>query len=184
MSSAAPRIVRLETGRLELRLFRPDDLAAFAAMNADPEVMRYIGDGGPHARSRAEATFERMRWHWAEHGFGRWAIERASDGAFLGFCGVAFPTFVAEAATRPEIGWRLPREFWGQGYATEAAIAARDHFFRSFDWPELISLAQPGNVASHRVMRKIGMRRVDDLATSANGVLVVHQLERSDWRPA
>ena len=183
MSSAAPRIVRLETGRLELRLFRPDDLAAFAAMNADPEVMRYVGDGRPHARSRAATTFERMRWHWAEHGFGRWAIERASDGAFLGFCGVAFPTFVAEAATRPEIGWRLPREFWGQGYATEAAIAARDHFFRSFTWPELISLAQPGNVASHRVMRKIGMRRVDDLASSANGVLVVHQLERSDWRP-
>ena len=184
MSSHAPRVVRLETARLELRLFRPDDLAPFAAMNADPEVMRYIGDGQPHDPARAAATFERMRWHWAEHGFGRWSIERASDGAFLGFCGVGFPTFIAEAATRPEIGWRLAREFWGQGYATEAAIAARDHFFSSFTWPELISLAHPLNVASHRVMRKIGMRRLDDLVTEANGTLAIHQLERADWRAA
>ena len=184
MSSVAPRVVRLETARLELRLFRSEDEEPFAAMNADPEVMRYVGDGRPHDRARAAVTFERMRWHWAEHGFGRWAVERASDGAFLGFCGVGFPTFVPEAATRPEIGWRLPREFWGQGYATEAAIAARDHFFRTFTWLELISLSQAGNVASHRVMRKIGMRRVDDLVTTASGVLVVHQLDCADWRAA
>ena len=184
MSSAAPKVVRLDTGRLELRLFRPDDLNAFAAMNADPAVMRYIGDGRPQDRAHATATFERMRWHWAEHGFGRWAIERASDGAFLGFCGVGFLTFAPELTGRPEIGWRLRREFWGNGYATEAAIAARDQFFRSFDFTELISLAQTDNVASHRVMRKIGMRRLDDVATAARGVLVVHQLDRSDWRAA
>ena len=184
MSSVAPRVTRLETARLELRLFRQDDLEPFLAMNADPEVMRYIGDGTPHVRARATATFEKMRWHWAEHGFGRWAIERASDGAFLGFCGVGFPTFIPEAATRPEIGWRLPREFWGQGYATEAAIAARDQFFRSFSYAEMISLARPDNVASHRVMRKLGMRRVGDLATAVRGVLVVHQLDRADWRAA
>ena len=153
-------------------------------MNADPEVMRYIREGRPHVYSRAAKTFEKMRWHWAEHGFGRWAMERASDGAFLGFCGVAFPTIIPEAATRPEIGWRLAREFWGQGYATEGAIAARDHFFHSCTWPELISLAQPLNVASHRVMRKIGMRRLDDLVTAENGTLVLHQLERADWRAA
>ena len=184
MSSAAPRVVRLETGRLELRLFRPADLNAFVAMNADPEVMRYIGDGRPQDRTHATATFERMRWHWAEHGFGRWAIERASDGAFLGFCGVGFLTFAPELTGRPEIGWRLAREFWGNGYATEAAIAARDHFFRSFDLRELISLAHPDNVGSHRVMRKIGMRRVEDLATAERGLLVVHQLDRADWRAA
>lgn len=184
MSSVAPRVVRLETPRLELRLLRPDDLLPFAAMNADPEVMRYIGEGRPQDRAQTAASLERMRWHWAEHGFGRWAIERASDGAFLGFCGVGFPTFVPEVATRPEIGWRLAREFWGQGYATEAAIAARDHFFRAFGSSELISLSYAGNVASHRVMRKIGMHRVDDLATATQGVLVVHQLDRSDWQVA
>ena len=184
MNSDAPKVLRLETARLELRLFRQDDLGPFLAMNADPEVMRYIGDGRPLARARATATFEKMHWHWAEHGFGRWSIERASDGAFLGFCGVAFPTFITEAATRPEIGWRLRRAFWGNGYATEAAIAARDHFFRSFAYPELISLAHPGNVASHRIMRKIGMRRADDLATAVRGVLVMYQLDRTDWRPA
>ncbi len=182
MSSLAPRITRLETARLELRLFKPDDLNAFAAMNADPEVMRYIGAGGPQDRKNATATFERMRWHWAEHGFGRWAIERASDGAFVGFCGVGFPTFEPQVATRPEIGWRLPREFWGQGYATEAAIAARDHFFGTFEYLELISLAHPDNAASHRLMRKLGMTRVADLRTAARGVLSMHQLDRADWR--
>ena len=184
MSSAAPRVIRLETAWLELRLFRPDDLDAFAAMNADREVMRHIGDGTPQDRAQATATFERMRWHWAEHGFGRWAIERSSDGAFLGFCGVGFPTFVPEVATRPEIGWRLAREFWGNGYATEAAIAARDHFFGTFAFSDLISLSHPENVASHRVMRKLGMRRVDDLLTTTRGILVVHQLDRVDWRAA
>ena len=184
MSSVAPRVVRLETVRLELRLFRSDDLEPFSAMNVDPEVMRYIGDGRPQDRARAAETFERMRWHWAEHGFGRWAIERTSDGAFLGFCGVGFPTFIAAVATRPEIGWRLAREFWGHGYATEAAIAARDHFFASFPFAELISLAHPGNVASHRVMRKIGMRRLADLDTSERGTLVIHQLLRNDWESA
>lgn len=184
MSSLAPRVVRLETARLELRLFRPEDLGAFAAMNADPEVMRYIGAGQTHDRARAADTLERIRWHWAEHGFGRWAIERASDGVFLGFCGVGFPTFTPEVATRPEIGWRLAREHWGHGYATEAAIAARDHFFATGSWSEIISLSDPRNVASHRVMRKIGMRRIDDLPTAGSGVLAVHQLDRADWRPA
>ena len=183
MSSAAPKVLRLETARLELRLLRPGDLGPFAAMNADPEVMRHIGDGRPHDRTQATTTFERMRWHWAEHGFGRWAIERASDGAFLGFCGVAYPTFIASVATRPEIGWRLAREFWGQGYATEAAIAARDQYFGSFSFAELISLAHPDNVASHRVMRKIGMRRLPDLDTLERGPLVIHQLLRGVWEP-
>lgn len=183
MSSAAPRVIRLETSRLELRLLRPDDLDAFAAMNADPEVMRYIGLGRPQDRHQAKESLERMRWHWAEHGFGRWAIERASDGAFLGFCGVGFPTFVPELATWPEIGWRVPRQYWGNGYATEAAIAARDHFFTTFTYSELISIAHPDNAASHRVMRKIGMRRVDDIVTPDRGRLSVHRLDRDEWTP-
>jgi RimJ/RimL family protein N-acetyltransferase len=184
MSSVAPRAVRLETPRLELRLLRPDDLEEFAAMNADPEVMRYIGDGRPQDRRQAAAVLDRMRWHWAERGFGRWALERASDGAFLGFCGIGFPTFVPELATWPEIGWRLQRQHWGNGYATEAAIAARDHFFSTFSYSELISIAHPLNVTSHRVMRKIGMRRADDLTTQTHRVLSVHRLDRDDWKPA
>jgi RimJ/RimL family protein N-acetyltransferase len=152
-------------------------------MNADAEVMRYIG-GAPQDSTQAAAALEHMRWHWAEHGFGRWALERASDGAFLGFCGVGFPTTFPELATRPEIGWRLGRQYWGNGYATEAAIAARDHFFTTFPYSELISIAHPDNIASHRVMRKIGMRRVDDVATARRGTVSVHRLERDAWKKA
>jgi RimJ/RimL family protein N-acetyltransferase len=184
MSSAAPKVEHLETARLELRPLRPDDLGRFAAMNADPDVMRFIGDGRTQDRAEAEAMLGRMLGHWAEHGFGRWAVLRASDGAFLGFCGVGFLTFAPELIGRPEIGWRLAREFWGSGYSTEAAIAARDHFFRTFAFDELISVAHPDNVASHRIMRKIGMRRVDDLTTTTGGLLFVHQLDRVDWRAA
>jgi RimJ/RimL family protein N-acetyltransferase len=182
MSSATPKVLRLETARLELRVLRASDLDEFAAMNADPEVMRYIGDGRPQTRQQAAETLERMRWHWAEHGFGRWAVERASDGVFLGFCGVGLLTFAPELADRPEIGWRIPRQYWRNGYATEAAIAARDHFFTTFEDPALISVAHPDNVASHRVMRKIGMRRVADLRTKY-GLLSIHQLDRTDWKP-
>src|SRR5438034_6434206 len=116
----------LETERLVLRRWRDEDLDAYAAMNADPEVMRYIGDGHVQDRAEAAATLQRMRQHWDEHGFGRWAVERKDDGEVLGFAGLGFPRFFPDLATIPEIGWRLARLHWGKGYATEAATASRD----------------------------------------------------------
>ena len=181
MSSAARRI---ETERLVLRHWRDEDLDPFAAMNADAEVMRFIGDG--HVQDRAEAadTLGRIRRGWDEHGFGRRAIERRSDGVFAGFCGVGFLKSFPELAGEPEIGWRLPRALWGAGYATEAAIASRDDFFRTTEYGHLISLSNPGNVASERIMAKLGMRRVEDARHPTFGAIHRHRLDRADWRGA
>lgn len=90
-----------------LREWRDEDLDPFAAMSADPEVMRYIGDGTVRDRADAATSLGRIRAHWAETGFGHWALEVRAGGAFVGFCGVAFPRFLPALATSPEIGWRL-----------------------------------------------------------------------------
>ena len=181
MSSAERRI---ETERLVLRHWRDEDLDGFAAMNADAEVMRFIGDG--HVQDRAEAAdlLGRIRRGWDDHGFGRWALERRSDGVFAGFCGVGFLKSFPELAGEPEIGWRLPRALWGAGYATEAAIASRDDFFQTTEYDHLISLSNPGNVASERIMAKLGMRRVEDVRHPTFGAIHRHRLDRVDWRAA
>src|SRR3981081_1491780 len=159
MSSAERR---LETERLMLREWRDDDVDGLLAMNADPEVMRFIGDGHVHDRAEAADMIISFRRSWDEHSFGCWAVERRSDGAFAGFCGVGFLKTFPELLGEPEIGWRLPRSLWGAGYATEAAVAGRDDFFRTTGYDHLISLSNPANVASERIMEKLGMRRADD----------------------
>jgi RimJ/RimL family protein N-acetyltransferase len=174
----------LETERLILRRWRDEDLDALAAMNADPEVMRYIGDG--HAQDRAETAeiFPRMRARWDEYGFGRWAVELKEDGAVIGFAGLSFPLSFPDLATIPEIGWRLARPYWGKGYATEAAAASRDDFFRSFAYDQIISLAYAGNTASTHVMDKIGFRRDGETRGVGGRPVLVYRLDRADWRPA
>ena len=167
-----------------LRHWQAADLDGFAAMNADPEVMRFIGDGHVQDRAEAASLLDRIRRGWIEHGFGRWAVQRRSDGVFAGFCGVGFLKSFPEVADEPEIGWRLPRALWGAGYATEAAIASRDDFFRTTAYDHLISLSQPGNVASERIMAKLGMRRVGDVRHPRFGPIHRHRLDRADWRTA
>jgi RimJ/RimL family protein N-acetyltransferase len=181
MSSAERR---LETERLVLRRWRDADLEGYAAMNADPEVMRFIHDGHVHDRVEAAASLGRIRAQWDEHGFGLWAVEGRASGSFMGFCGVGFPRFLPALATSPEIGWRFMRTHWGKGYATEAAITSRDDFFRSTGYDHVISLSQAANVASQRIMEKIGMRRVEDVRHPTIGVVLRHRLDRADWTAA
>jgi RimJ/RimL family protein N-acetyltransferase len=181
MSSAERR---LETERLVLREWRDDDLDGLLAMNADPEVMRFIGDGHVHDRAEAGDMLASLRRGWDEHGFGRWAVERRSNGAFAGFCGVGFLKVFPELLDEPEIGWRLPQSLWGAGYATEAAIASRDDFFRTTRYDHVVSLSNPRNIASERIMEKLGMRRVDDVRHPRFGAIHRHRLDRADWRPA
>lgn len=117
--------VILITPRLHLRTFRRDDLPAYAALNADPEVVRYLG-GVPLTREDSDAIAEWAQGLYATEGIGLLAVERRVDGAFLGMCGLhhleSFPDDV-------EIAWRLAHQHWGHGYATEAASAWLDHAF-------------------------------------------------------
>jgi RimJ/RimL family protein N-acetyltransferase len=148
----------IETERLRLRGFCEDDLDAFAAMSADPEVMRYIGSGETVDRNGSWRTMAGFNGHWSLRGFGMWAIERRSDGNFIGRAGLHHPPYWPAL----EVGWVLVRDAWGQGYAREAARAALD-FARSALPPQhLVSFIRPGNERSVKVALALGARRERD----------------------
>ena len=147
----------MKTERLTLRRFAAADREPFAALNADPRVMRHF----PATLSRAEsdAFVDRIDSHFAERGFGLWAVERNDTGEFIGFAGLIVPAFEAHFTPCVEIGWRLKAEHWGQGLAMEGARAVVDHAFQQLGLNELVALTVPANRRSRRVMEKLGFRR-------------------------
>lgn len=142
----------LTTDRLTLRPIEQRDADAWAAMNADPAVMEHFTTG-PLDRAGADRMLARMREQHLQEGFGLAAVERTTDGVFLGFTGMhRHPWFPGEV----EIGWRLARHAWGHGYATEAATAWMRHAFDELCLPRLISVTVPANERSIAVMRRLG----------------------------
>ena len=150
-------IPELRTGRLRLRGFGDADRPAFAAVNADPEVMRFMS----RRLNRAESDLfiERILERWAADGFGLWAIERLDDSAFIGFAGLSEPSFTAHFTPAIEVGWRLARSAWGHGYATEAGSASLGFGFDVLGRGEIVSFTAVGNERSRRVMERLGMTR-------------------------
>lgn len=147
----------LETPRLLLRPWRPEDLEPFAALNQDPEVMRYYP--GPLSLEESRARMERSKAHFDRHGWGCWAVERKGVSPFIGFIGLAEPTFQAAFTPCVEIGWRLAREHWGLGLAPEGAQAVLGFAFGSLGLTEVVSFTSVLNRPSQRVMEKLGMTR-------------------------
>jgi [ribosomal protein S5]-alanine N-acetyltransferase len=142
-------LVVAETARLTLREFRSDDLDALAAMFADSEQMRFYAR--PRTREETQYWLHRHLAMYAQHGFGLWAIELQSNAAFAGYCGIRPLDLDGRAET--EIAWRVEKQHWGQGVATEAAAAVRDLAPRP-----LTALIPPDHQASRRVAEKIGMQ--------------------------
>jgi RimJ/RimL family protein N-acetyltransferase len=148
----------VETERLLLRGWRAGDADALAAINADPEVMRFIGTGARLDRGRSDQLLARFAREWEECGFGLWALqERTAPDALLGFCGLSVPTFLPEVLPAVEVGWRLARDAWGRGVATEAARAALAFGFGAAGIAEIIAIVDPRNARSLRVCAKLGM---------------------------
>jgi RimJ/RimL family protein N-acetyltransferase len=140
---------------LRLRPCREADLAPFAAINADPVVMEHF----PSILERAssDALAERIGGHFDRHGFGLWAVEVPDVAAFIGFIGLAIPRFTASFTPCVEVGWRLARRYWGQGYATEGARAAVAFGFAEAGLEEIVSFTVPANRRSLAVMERLGM---------------------------
>lgn len=151
----------LGTGRLTLRVFRPEDIEDFAQIEADPEVMRFYASG-PRTREVAEHGVRYFIRTQQERGFSPWAAIHKPDRRFLGFCGL-MPQVVG-GRDEVEIGYKFARAFWGQGLATEAACAVRVWGFAHLDVPRLVSIIDPGNAASIRVAEKNGMVYERDIA--------------------
>ena len=146
----------IQTDRLHLRRWQPSDVAPFAALCADPEVMRYIGDGSVRTGDGIADWTRRLDARIAETGLGLFAVERRDTRAFIGFTGFSTPDFLPEVLPATEIGWRLARDQWGHGFATEAAAAALAYAQDRVTDP-IVSICQVGNHASVRIMEKIGL---------------------------
>jgi RimJ/RimL family protein N-acetyltransferase len=155
----------VDTDRLLLRRWRDDDAEAFAAINADSDVMRFIGTGTPLTRAQSDELLARFASEWDERGFGLWAVEARGDDPdppLLGFCGLTVPMFLPEVLPAVEVGWRLARHAWGRGIATEAARAALAFGFGELGMREIISIVDPRNDRSLRVCAKLGMTERPD----------------------
>jgi RimJ/RimL family protein N-acetyltransferase len=145
----------LRTDRLLLRGWRDSDRAPYAALNADPAVMEHFP--APLTRTESDAHVDRIRAHFDEHGWGLWAVEVPGVADFIGFVGLAVPRFEAPFMPCVEVGWRLTRSAWGQGYAPEGAAAALRFAFAEAGLEEVLSFTAVQNTKSRRVMEKIGM---------------------------
>jgi RimJ/RimL family protein N-acetyltransferase len=145
----------IRTARLTLRRWTAADRAPFAAINADPRVMAHF----PAVLSRGESDglATRIEAHFAEHGFGLWAVDIESVAPFAGFVGLSVPRFDAPFMPAVEIGWRLAAGLWGRGYATEGARAALSFGFTELGLGEIVSFTVPANARSRRVMERLGM---------------------------
>ncbi|WP_320670302.1 GNAT family N-acetyltransferase [Patulibacter defluvii] len=167
----------LPTARLLLRRWRADDHAPLAAINGDPEVMRYIGSGAL-SRAASDELVGRLEDEWRRCGHGLWAIERRADGRLLGFCGLAVPLFLSQVLPAVEVGWRLARDAWGHGYATEAAQAAVAAGW-AIGLRQLIAIVHPDNERSLAVAERLGMRVTGRTRHAASGwEVLVLRLDR------
>ncbi len=179
----------LTTDRLLLRRWRDSDREPFARMNADPRVMEFFAS--PLSRDESDALVDRIETHFEKHGFGAWAAELREQGMFIGFIGLAIPTFEAHFTPSVEIAWRLAAEHWGRGLATEGARAVAEYAFGSLGFDEIVAMTVPANTRSRRVMEKLAMTRnpaedFDHPLLPAGHPLrrhVLYRLRRPDWQP-
>lgn len=151
----------METQRLLMRRWRDSDRAPFAALCADAEVMRHFP--ALLSLNESDALVAKIESHFDSHGFGLWALERRSDGCFLGFTGLLRVDFNSPITGEVEIGWRLARAFWGEGYAREAAEAALNFGFGQLGLARIVSMTVEANTRSWSLMEKLGMGRAPEL---------------------
>jgi RimJ/RimL family protein N-acetyltransferase len=181
--------VAAETERLRLRTWTEADKAEFVRATNTPAVMRWLG--GVQGEQAMAAAFERIDGYQRDFGHTLWAVERKSDNALLGFCGLKRVN--SPGASCPgdfEVGWRLREDAWGQGFAKEAAIASLDLAFARFGAAHVVALTVAGNADSQGLMERVGMRRRADLDFTDErfgpelNPSMVWRIESADWPAA
>ena len=146
-------IPQLLTRRLLLRGFTPDDAEPLQAILAEPDVLRYFPRSEPWPLEKVERWLAEHWRHWLEHGFGWWAVSRRNDEQLLGWCGLGMLDETGEV----EVKYLLRPASWGQGLATEAARQSLGYAFGEAGLSLVIGLTHPDNIASQRVLQKIGL---------------------------
>jgi RimJ/RimL family protein N-acetyltransferase len=182
-----PELIEIETERLRLRQWIKSDREPFARLNADPRVMEFL----PSILDRAasDAMLDRIQTKIAERGWGLWAVELKHDRQFIGYVGLQILTANLPFSPGVEVGWRLAFEYWGKGYATEAAKAALKVGFDRLELPEIVSFTTIDNHRSSAVMERLGMNR--DVETFEHSALppghtlrehCLYRLSRERWQ--
>jgi RimJ/RimL family protein N-acetyltransferase len=175
-------VEKIETSRLVLRRPLPEDVHPLAKINADPEVMKYIGDGQVRTFEQTAEGILRAIREWDERGYGMFSVDRGDTGEFIGWVALTVPTSLPEVLPAIEIGWRLDRRYWGQGFATEAARDALRFGFESCGFDAIISIRHVDNDASRRVMEKLGLHFDFQTKVPSHGQPVaVHSISRGEF---
>lgn len=149
------KIIETKTARLRLRQWNDSDLPVFARLNADPIVMEYFP--GPLTKHESNSMARKIRSRIDENGWGFWALEMLDTGEFIGFTGLNEPSYETPVTPCIEIGWRLAKDHWGYGYATEAARACLEIAFYQLKLSEVYSYTSVLNKKSRAVMERLGM---------------------------
>ena len=153
-----------------------------ADINADPRVMQWVDDGSPHDLERTAEAIEQWEEEWDEEGFGLFAVELLASGELAGFTGLSVPGFLPEVLPAVAISWRLGSQFWGQGYASEAAHATLEFALQDRGLDRVISISRAGDEASENVIRKLGMVPERETAHPVYGhPLRVHSIDLTEF---
>lgn len=173
---------KIETPRLILRRPVLEDVPALAQINADPEVMKYIGAGRVRTFEQTAEGVERAIREWDERGHGMFSVDRRDTGEFIGWVALTEPTFLPEVLPAIEIGWRLGRAHWGRGFATEAAREVLRFGFETCGFDAVLSIRDVANDASRRVMDKLGLHFDFTTRVPSHGQAVaVHSISRAEF---
>lgn len=175
-----------ETERMVLRRPRPDDVDDLAVVFAHPEVWRFPY-GRAFTRDETATFLAGQVDEWTDRGFGVWLARLRSTAELVGYVGLSVPTFLPEILPAVEVGWRFAPDHWGQGYATEGAVAALDDGFDVLGLPSICSLPQAENAPSGRVCQRLGMtleRPITCPATERRGAVVaeLYRITPEAWR--
>lgn len=180
-------LIEFNTGRLRLRQWSVADREPFAALNADPKVMEFFP--APLDRAASDAMADRCQTLIAERGWGFWAVELKHTNEFIGFVGLHIPSAELPFSPCVEVGWRLAFQYWGKGFAMEAARGALHVGFELLSLPEIVSFAAVRNVRSRAVMERLGMREAattfEHPSVPVGSALRQHclyRLSREHWR--
>ncbi|OEJ34913.1 GNAT family N-acetyltransferase [Streptomyces subrutilus] len=170
------------TPRLILRRWTDDDLVPLSEINGDPEVMRWIGDGSVRDLEETAEDIERWEEEWDEEGFGLFAVELLGSGELIGVVGLSVPEYLPEVLPAVEISWRLGRQYWGQGYASEAAHATLEYALQDRGLDRVVAVNRVGNEESENVIRKLGMVTERDTAHPEYGHLLrIHAIDLTEY---
>ncbi|GLX22160.1 MULTISPECIES: GNAT family N-acetyltransferase [Streptomyces] len=176
-------MTEIRTPRLLLRRWTDDDLVPLSEINADPDVMRWTGDGSALDLEETADAIERWEEEWDDEGFGLFAVELLASGELIGAVGLSAADDLPETRHQVQISWRLGRPFWGQGYASEAAQAALEFALQDRGLDRVVAVNRVGNEESANVIRKLGMASDGETSDPETGARVtLHSIDLTEYQ--